>query len=268
MTALARSAFFKLRMGLAVAMLPGFAFAQAVPASANAPLGAAGNAVVSEAPSTTGIPGNSTVAELQQLIQDRGLNEMRTSYNGRYGASLLFKRDTLTYYVALFQQRNFWRVVKTESESQAEQVYDSFVLQTRELANVDLRRIRLDAERARTERLIATNENRLGALQNDLLVRQQQEEKVLAAQQQARQEAAALANDQQVAREQLVNLERRIQTLEVESTGGIPLARETRQRPVRRVQARPAAVRKPAPAPARAPAVTSAPAPTSDASQK
>ena len=234
MTASARSAFTKLRVGLAIAMLPGFAFAQTAPTSVNAPLAGTGNAVVSEAPVTTGIPGNSTVAELQQLIQDRSLNEMRTSYNGRYGASLLFKRDTLTYYVALFQQRNFWRVVKTDSESQAEQVYDGFVAQTRELASVDLRRIRLDAERVRTERLISTNESRLGALQNDVLVRQQQEERVAAAQQQARQEAAALANEQQAAREQLVNLERRIQTLEAENSSGVPaLGQGARGRPGR-----------------------------------
>ncbi|QEI05652.1 DUF2968 domain-containing protein [Pigmentiphaga aceris] len=225
MTVSARSAFSKLRMGLAIAMLPGLALAQTAPSSVNAPLAGTGNAVVSEAPVTNGIPGNSTVAELQQLIQDRSLNEMRTSYNGRYGASLLFKRDTLTYYVALFQQRNFWRVVKTDSESHAEQVYDSFVAQTRDLASVDLRRIRLDAERVRTERLIATNESRLGALQNDVLVRQQQEERVAAAQQQARQEAASLASEQQAARAQLINLERRIQTLEAENSGGIPPAR-------------------------------------------
>ena len=241
MTASARSALFKLHLGLAVAILPGLALAQ-TPSSVNAPLSGAGNAVVSEAPAG-GIPGNSTVAELQQLIQDRSLNEMRTSYNGRYGASLLFKRDTLTYYVALFQQRNFWRVVKTESESQAEQVYDSFVAQSRELASVDLRRIRLDAERARTEKLIATNEGRLTALQNDAVVRQQQEERVSAAQAQARQEAAMLANDQQAARDQLAELERRIKTLEAESSNGIPLVTESRGRGSR-AQARPVSTRR------------------------
>jgi len=234
MTASARSAFSKLSLGLAIAMLPGFAFAQTAPSSVNAPLAGTGNAVVSEAPAANGIPGNSTVAELQQLIQDRSLNEMRTSYNGRYGASLLFKRDTLTYYVALFQQRNFWRVVKTDSESHAEQVYDGFVAQTRDLASVDLRRIRLDAERVRTERLIASNENRLGALQNDVLVRQQQEERVAAAQQQARQEAAALASEQQAARDQLISLERRIQTLEAENSAGVPMTGQgARSRPAR-----------------------------------
>ena len=239
MTASARGALFTLHMGLAVAMLPALAFAQS--SGVNAPISGAGNAAVSDAPAG-GVPGNSTVAELQQMIQDRSLNEMRTSYNGRYGASLLFKRDTLTYYVALFQQRDFWRVVKTESESEAEQVYDAFVAQTRELASVDLRRIRLDAERARTEKLIAANEGRLTALQNDAVVRQQQEARVSAAQAQSRQEAAALANDQQSARAQLEALERRIRALEAESRGGIPLASESRNRS----QARATPVRSPA----------------------
>lgn len=239
MTAFARSAFSKLRLGLVIAMLPGFAFAQPASSSVNAPLASTGNAVVSEATAANGIPGNSTVAELQQLIQDRSLNEMRTSYNGRYGASLLFKRDTLTYYVALFQQRNFWRVVKTDSEAHAERVYESFLTQTRDLASVDLRRIRLDAERVRTESLITSNENRLTALQNDMLVRQQQEERVSVAQLQARQEAAALASEQQAAREQLVNLERRIQTLEAENSG-VPVARQRASSRPARAQSRPA----------------------------
>lgn len=168
------------------------------------------------APTTTdsAVAGNSTIAELQGLIQGRGLNELRTTYNGNYGASLLFKADDLVYYVAMFQQKNFWRVVKTTSEPQAEQVYKSFVEQTGQLAEVDIRRIKLDAERASTEKLIAVNESRLNTLQNDLTVQRQQEQQVAARQEQARQEAAALANDRQSAREQLTALQRQIRMLE------------------------------------------------------
>ncbi len=157
---------------------------------------------------------SSTMAELQQLIQARSLNELRTTYNGNYGASLLFKADELVYYVAMFQQKNFWRVVKTKSEPQAEQTYQAFVDQTAQLAEVDIRRIKLDAERANTEKLIATNEGRLNALQSDLSVQRQQEQQVAARQEQARQEAAALANDRQVAKEQLIALQRQIRALE------------------------------------------------------
>ena len=157
---------------------------------------------------------NSTIAELQGLIQARGLNELRTTYNGNYGASLLFRAEDLVYYVAMFQQKNFWRVVKSTSEQQAEQLYRNFVDQTVQLADVDIRRIKLDAERASTEKLISVNESRLTALQNDLSVQRQQEQQVAARQDQARAEAAALANDRQQAREQLTTLQRQIRALE------------------------------------------------------
>jgi hypothetical protein len=43
------------------------------------------------------------VAELMQLIHDANLSELRTTYNGSYGASLFFYPQQMTYYVALFQ---------------------------------------------------------------------------------------------------------------------------------------------------------------------
>lgn len=182
------------------------------PAQAARPVAAAAPAPAAAPESAANA--NSTIAELQGLIQGRGLNELRTTYNGNYGASLLFKAEDLIYYVAMFQQKNFWRVVKTTSEPQAEQLYKNFVDQTAQLAEVDIRRIKLDAERASTEKLIAVNESRLNALQNDLTVQRQQEQQVAARQDQARQEAAALANDRQTAREQLTALQRQIRMLE------------------------------------------------------
>jgi len=161
---------------------------------------------------------NSTISELQQLMQNQGVSELRTTYNGNYGASQLFKPDTRTYYVALFQQKNFWRVVKTMSETQAEQVYKSFVGQTEKLAEVDIRRIKLEAERQYTEQLIAAQETRLNALQNDLVVQQQQEQNVSVQQDQARQQAQLLSSKQQAARSELQGLQSRIRTLEAQQT--------------------------------------------------
>lgn len=160
------------------------------------------------------VPATSTMAELQQLIQNRGLNELRTTYNGNYGASLLFKSDDLTYYVALFQQKNFWRVVKTTSEPQAEQTYKIFVDQTAQLADVDIRRIKLDAERSVAQKQLSDSQARLTSLQNDLTVQRQQEEQVMARQEQARQEANSLATEKQATTEQLTSLERQIKSLE------------------------------------------------------
>ncbi len=77
-----------------------------------------------------------TVDELKQLMDARQLTELRTTYNGNYGASLLFNANTLTYYVALFQEKNFWRVIKTDAVDNAERVYRTFAQQSEQLAQV------------------------------------------------------------------------------------------------------------------------------------
>src|SRR2546427_188749 len=66
-----------------------------------------------------------TVDELKQLMDSRQLTELRTTYNGNYGASLLFNANTLTYYVALFQEKNFWRVIKTDADRKSTRLNSS-----------------------------------------------------------------------------------------------------------------------------------------------
>ncbi|KNY08801.1 lipoprotein [Achromobacter piechaudii] len=158
----------------------------------------------------------STVAELQGLIQARQVSELRTAYNGTYGASLLFKPDDLTYYVALFQQKDFWRVLKTVSEKQAESTYRAFAAQSADLAEVDIKRIKLQAEYAHAEKLLASRSAQLSTLQADRTLRIQQEEQVAARQEQSRQEASALADQQKDVRQQLRDLQRQIDSLEAQ----------------------------------------------------
>lgn len=62
------------------------------------------------------------VAELMQMIHDAKLSELRTTYNGSYGASLFFHPREMTYYVALFQDKHFWRVIKSEDMARAEAI--------------------------------------------------------------------------------------------------------------------------------------------------
>ncbi|WP_144638189.1 DUF2968 domain-containing protein [Bordetella genomosp. 13] len=157
-----------------------------------------------------------TVAELQGLIQNRQVAELRTTYNGSYGASLLFKGDDMQYYVALFQQRDFWRVVKTVSQSQAESTYRAFVEQAAELAAIDLQRIRLQAENTNAEKQLAARSRQLSVLQADQALRQQQEQMVADRQAQLRQERDALAEQRQDARAQLRALQRQIDELQAE----------------------------------------------------
>jgi hypothetical protein len=158
----------------------------------------------------------STVAELQDLIQSRQVSELRTAYNGTYGASLLFKPEDLTYYVALFQQKDFWRVLKTVSEKQAESTYRAFAAQSAELAEVDIKRIKLQAEYAHAEKLLASRSAQLSTLQADRTLRMQQEQQVAARQEQSRQEATALADQQKDVREQLRDLQRQIDSLQAQ----------------------------------------------------
>ena len=157
---------------------------------------------------------NSTVAELQNLIQNRQVNEMRTAYNGTYGASLLFQPDTLTYFVALFQQKDFWRVVKTDNRAQAETVFRRFSDETLSLAEEELRGVRLQAEYAHTERQLEKRAAELTTLQNDVQTQQQQESVVAARRHQAKAQAEQLAQQQQEARKQLQELQRQIRKLE------------------------------------------------------
>lgn len=174
-------------------------------------------AAVAPAPARPSV--NTTVAELQQLIQTRGVQELRTAYNGRYGASLLFAAESLTYYVALFQQREFWRVFKTDDASLAERMYTQYRQDTVDYAASDLERIKLQAEVARTEKELNASADQLTVLQNDLAMQRQQEALAVAQREQARREAQALAEQEREARDQLQELQRQIKELERQRAG-------------------------------------------------
>jgi hypothetical protein len=69
-------------------------------------------------PDAAAVQGN--VEELKQMVRAGLLTEMRVTYNGSYGASMLFFPRDMAYYIALFQDKNFWRVVKTQDLTRAE----------------------------------------------------------------------------------------------------------------------------------------------------
>lgn len=161
-------------------------------------------------------PAASTVTELQRLIQAREVTELRTTYNGSYGASLLFKPHDLTYYVTLFQQKNFWRVVRTTSENQAEKTFSSFVQESGNLAEVEMRRIKLQADYAMSERLLNRRSEQLGTLQADQAIRQEQEQEVAQRQAESRSQAAELVRQQADAKRELAEIQKQINALEAE----------------------------------------------------
>ncbi|MFP3566561.1 DUF2968 domain-containing protein [Paraburkholderia sp. SIMBA_030] len=162
------------------------------------------------------------VAELQQMIHGSDLNELRTTYNGSYGTSLLFYGKEMTYYVALFQQKNFWRVIKTQDATRADMIYKDFVRQTLQLSDVEIRRTQLEAQKAFTERMIALSQDRANRLQADLDVARQQQNIVANQQQQTRAEATALAQQKAAAQDQLRVAQRQVRELQRQLETGLP----------------------------------------------
>lgn len=63
------------------------------------------------------------VLELHTLMQQSALLELRSTFNGTYGASLLLDQSTLTYYTASFHHKTLLRVYKNRSEKNAEHHY-------------------------------------------------------------------------------------------------------------------------------------------------
>ncbi|MDR3396024.1 MAG: DUF2968 domain-containing protein [Pandoraea sp.] len=168
------------------------------------------------AQSATAPVASGAIQELRDRIQNKEVTELRTTYNGRYGASLLFYPQTMGYYVALFHEGQFWRVVKVGNEKKAEALYGDFARQTQVLADVEIRRIKLEAQKAMMERQLAESEARLNAVQSDLAIQRQQEQALAQNQQAVREQASALETERTAARIRLTDLQGQIRSLEAE----------------------------------------------------
>ncbi|RKF49109.1 DUF2968 domain-containing protein [Paraburkholderia fungorum] len=185
------------------------------------PVDAALRSAATGTPATAG-DAQGNVAELMQMIHDAKLNELRTTYNGSYGASLFFYPQEVTYYVALFQDKHFWRVIRSEDVSRAEAVYAGFVQQTAQLADVEIRRTQLQAQKAYIENIIALSEDRARRLQADLDVARTQQAKVNDYQRQTQSEAAALHAERERAQAQLRQVQGEVMQLQRQTEFGLP----------------------------------------------
>jgi hypothetical protein len=165
------------------------------------------------------------VAELMQLIHDAKLSELRTTYNGSYGASLFFYPQEVTYYVALFQDKHFWRVIKLENVDRAEAIYAGFAQQTAQLADVEIRRMQLQAQKAYIENIIAISQDRANRLQADLDVARTQQAKVDDYQRQTQGEAVTLhaEKEKEKAQAQLRQVQSEVMQLQRQTEFGLPL---------------------------------------------
>ncbi|GLQ99751.1 DUF2968 domain-containing protein [Dyella mobilis] len=157
---------------------------------------------------------SSIVDDFHRLIANHQLTELRTTYNSSYGASLLFQPDVLNYYVALFHGKDFWRVIRTDSYDEAENIYHTFVSQTEELAKVDIDTLRLQANKQYTDHLVQMNQQRLQNLERDAEYQRQQTQQVAAQQQQAAQQSTSLTADLHASNNELDTVRERIRALE------------------------------------------------------
>ena len=180
----------------------------------------AGAAALTPAEAQQSAAGN--VAELQQMIRGSDLTELRTTYNGTYGASLLFYGKEMTYYVALFQDKHLWRVIRSQEKTRAEMVYANFVQQTVQLADIEIRRTELEAQKAFLERVIALQANRAQQLQADLSVARSQQAEVAQRQRSAQEQAQALQVEKRAAQMQLRDLQEQVRQLEKQTETGLP----------------------------------------------
>ncbi|KVK85941.1 hypothetical protein WJ47_28080 [Burkholderia ubonensis] len=189
-----------------------------VPAAGSRP------AVTRLTPARDEVPSNAQgdVAQLTQLLRSGQLTEMRTTYNGSYGASMLFYPTEMTYYVALFQDKNVWRVVKSQERPRAEMVYDNFIKQTVKLSAIEIQRTELEAQKHFLERVIVVSKDKAGRLRADLDVAREQQVQVAERQRTTQQQTRALEVENQAARLQLDQLRDEVGKLQRESETGLP----------------------------------------------
>jgi predicted nucleic acid-binding Zn-ribbon protein len=91
-----------------------------------------------------------------------------------------------------------------------------------QLSDIEIRRTRLEAQKAFTDRMIALSQDRANRLQADLTVARQQQNIVDNQQQQTRAEATALAQQKSAAQAQLRDAQRQVQELQRQLDSGLP----------------------------------------------
>ncbi|PFH26781.1 DUF2968 domain-containing protein [Burkholderia sp. JKS000303] len=184
--------------------------------------GDAAPAASASSSSATDPAAQGNVAELTQMLHDGRIVEMRTTYNGSYGASLMFDPGEMTYYVALFQDKHLWRVIRSQEKGRAEMVYANFVQQTVQLSEVEIHRTELQAQKQFLERVIALQASRAQQLEADLSVARSQQAEVAQRQQSAQEQTQALQVEKRAAQLQLRDLQEQVRQLERQAETGLP----------------------------------------------
>jgi hypothetical protein len=201
---------------IAVALFTSSAFADTTPAAPQNSADDLSDIRPDSAPSATG-----NVTELQDLLKAGSLTELRSTRNGSYGARLYFLPREMVYYVALSQETQLWRVMKSQDENRAESVYAQFARKSFDLADGEIRRARLQAQTALLDRVIAVSANRANRLSADIALAQQQDAQVSERQQKLLAESSVLASDKAEAERKLRVLQQQVDQLQRQSEAGL-----------------------------------------------
>ena len=100
-------------------------------------------------------------------------------------------------------------------------VYAQFARKSYALAEGEIKRTQLQAQKALLERVIAVSNDRAQRLTTDLSIARAQESEVSQRQQQMQVESAALLNEKSVAERKLLMLQRQVQQLQDQSEAGL-----------------------------------------------
>ncbi|MCY0858457.1 DUF2968 domain-containing protein [Cupriavidus sp. D39] len=154
------------------------------------------------------------VSELQQRLRDRSVRELRTSYNGDYGTTLMLADDQVVCYVALFYQKNLWRVFRFESIGPAEQAYRQVTQQSATWASDDIRRQVLASQKRAFDKALQETEARANALNEDVRVMQAQRQRIAEEQKASRAEVQSAEIESRASRIRLEQLQQQIRRME------------------------------------------------------
>ncbi|MGO4326796.1 DUF2968 domain-containing protein [Cupriavidus sp. 2TAF22] len=217
-------------IGLALSMSAAGVLAAVEPVTASAASLGAGAAPADNLQASSASLG--LVSELQQRLRDRTVRELRTSYNGDYGTTLMLADDQVVCYVALFYQKNLWRVFRFESIGAAEQAYRQVTRQSAAWASDDIRRQVLASQKRAYDRALQDTEARANALNEDLRVMQAQRQRIAEEQQANRAEVQSAEVESRASRVRLDQLQQQIRRMEsslVDSGLASPPAHGSRQ---------------------------------------
>jgi len=164
------------------------------------------------------------LGELDTRMREGRVRELRTSYDGDYGASLLVADDTVVCYLALLHHRKLWRVFRFDDFSAAEKAYLRLAQQNAAWAREAILGEVLTAQQRELARLTQESEARAGALDRDVRVMQAQRRQMLEEQRAMREQVQAAHVENRAARIRLEQLHKHIRGLETDLSDAAAIA--------------------------------------------